>query len=190
MDCDLHEEKAQDDPDFRQEKLTEAGEELDKLGERQHRNRSLSKEELLEKIDSKLTNTIADLIVTDVNERGPSRLSWGNRRGSCRRSCPDGWPSDVRDYAGRGGTLRGCGSPVLSFGTRSRNSWSRSRTSGDFDRNHCPQASSNVHRTCGSPFSSNIVTLTSLLGFSNSPGSTVAICHSHRCGSSGVETTQ
>ena len=71
-----NEEKAQDDADYREEELTKAGEELDKLAERQHGNRSLSKEELLKNIDSKLSNDIQELIVVEVNERGPPRLSW------------------------------------------------------------------------------------------------------------------
>ena len=71
-----NEEKAQDDADYRQEKLTEASEQLEKLAERQHGTHSLSKADLLEKINSKLTTEIQELIVTEINERGPPRLSW------------------------------------------------------------------------------------------------------------------
>jgi transposase len=70
-------QKAADDADYRSNRLEKAGKALDKLVERQQGTRPLSKDELLDRIETKLTNhSVQDMVTTEVNERGPPRLSW------------------------------------------------------------------------------------------------------------------
>jgi transposase len=72
-----NEQKAADDADYRETRLDRAGERLDKLAERQHGQRSLSKQELLNRVEGTLKHhSVTDLVETDVNERGRPRLSW------------------------------------------------------------------------------------------------------------------
>jgi hypothetical protein len=70
-------QKAADDADYRSNRLEKAGKALDKLVERQQGTRPLSKDELLDRIETKLTkHSVQDMVTTAVNERGPPRLSW------------------------------------------------------------------------------------------------------------------
>jgi transposase len=72
-----NEQKAADDAEYRKTCLDRAGERLDKLAERQHGQHSLSKQELLNRIEGTLKNhSVTDLVEIDVNERGRPRLSW------------------------------------------------------------------------------------------------------------------
>ena len=72
-----NEQKADDDADYRETRLDRAGKQLDKLAERQHGQRPLSKQELLDRVERKLKNhSVTDLVETNVNERGRPRLSW------------------------------------------------------------------------------------------------------------------
>lgn len=72
-----NEQKAADDADYRETRLDRAGERLDELAERQHGQRSLSKQELLNRVEGTLKNhSVTNLVETNVNERGRPRLSW------------------------------------------------------------------------------------------------------------------
>jgi transposase len=72
-----NEQKAADDADYRETRLDRAGERLDELAERQHGQHSLSKQELLNRVEGTLKHhSVTDLVETDVNERGRPRLSW------------------------------------------------------------------------------------------------------------------
>lgn len=71
-----NEDKAADDAAYRDGKLDEAAEALDELVEKQYSDDALSKDDLLGKIDSKVPSEVDDLLRTEVNERGPPRLSW------------------------------------------------------------------------------------------------------------------
>jgi transposase len=70
-------QKAVDDAEYRETRLDRAEERLDELAERQHGQRSLSKQELLNRVEGTLSNhSVTDLVEIDVNERGRPRLSW------------------------------------------------------------------------------------------------------------------
>jgi transposase len=72
-----NEQKADDDAEYRSDRLEKAGEALDKLVERQQGKRPLAKQELLDRIEKKLKKrSVEEIVTTTVNERGPPRLSW------------------------------------------------------------------------------------------------------------------
>jgi transposase len=70
-------QKAADDAEYRSTRLEKAGEALDTLVERQQGKRPLTKQELLDRIEKKLTkHSVQEMVTPAVNERGPPRLSW------------------------------------------------------------------------------------------------------------------
>jgi len=72
-----NEQKAVDDAEYRETCLDRAGERLDELAERQYGQHSLSKQELLNRVERTLKNhSVTDLVEINVNERGRPRLSW------------------------------------------------------------------------------------------------------------------
>lgn len=72
-----NEQKAADDAEYRADCLDKAEESLAELAQRQHGQRPLSKQELEDRVESTLKNhSVQEIVTTDINERGPPRLSW------------------------------------------------------------------------------------------------------------------